>query len=124
MPAKCPRAELRLQCNPKLLDARAKERVEIYESPAVSLSLSQAALNVLTRTAGEMLSSRQCGGIWVGAVCPGDVDTAMCSVDRAEAADARQAAQAVLWVAQQSGLDSEWQLPSGRFWRNRTIIPF
>ncbi|EOD26480.1 viral DNA ligase [Emiliania huxleyi CCMP1516] len=50
--------------------------------PTPAYSVSKAALNRHTRLVGDALPRD--GGVWVGAACPGDVRTRMCSCERHE----------------------------------------
>ena len=80
------------------------------------VALSKAALN-----AGSRILAAAEDGVWVGAVCPGDVRTRMC-VDpeaRARAVPADAAVPSVLWLLERAA-----GLPSGRFWRDREEISF
>ena len=84
--------------------------------PTPAYALSKAALN-----AGSRILAAEEAGVWVGAVCPGDVRTRMC-VDpeaRARAVPADAAVPSVLWLLERAA-----GLPSGRFWRDREEISF
>ena len=84
--------------------------------PTPAYALSKAALN-----AGSRILAAEEAGVWVGAVCPGDVRTRMC-VDpeaRARAVPADAAVPSVLWLLERAA-----GLPSGRFWRDREEIQF
>lgn len=88
--------------------------------PTPAYSMSKAALNVATRVLSQSLPRLTGRAIWMGAVCPGDVQTRMCTApDHAISPEA--AAQDVLWLLEQQLLGSR-QLPSGHFWRSREEI--
>lgn len=89
--------------------------------PTPAYSVSKAALNTATRLQEQRLRQSTSGGVWVGAVCPGDVLTRMCT-DRDAATTAEAAAADVLWLLETQIRDGGATLPSGRFWRARAQI--
>ena len=109
--------------------------------PAPAYAVSKAALNALTRATAARLGAKpdrpdsrvrrgprgsraQDAGVWVGAVCPGDVRTRMCTAeDPADALEPEAAAADVLWLLERAALSGD-AMPSGRFWRSREQIDF
>ena len=86
--------------------------------PTPAYSVSKAALNALARIAADAAPEP---GLWVGAVCPGDVLTRMCT-DVERAVTPEEAAADVAWLLREALRDEA--LPSGRFWRARAPIEF
>lgn len=100
--------------------------------PTPAYALSKAALNTHTRLAASGLSPGN--PVWVGAVCPGDVSTRMCSVEPGgRVLSPAEAAEDIVWLAAAAGdqadpsLGEGWlgvRLESGCFWRQREQILF
>jgi NAD(P)-dependent dehydrogenase (short-subunit alcohol dehydrogenase family) len=100
--------------------------------PTPAYALSKAALNAHTRLTATGLAPG--GPVWVGAVCPGDVETRMCTVaPGGRALSPAEAAEDIVWLAAAAGerddssLGEDWlggRLEPGRFWRQREQIPF
>jgi NAD(P)-dependent dehydrogenase (short-subunit alcohol dehydrogenase family) len=89
---------------------------EPAHGPTPAYCVSKAAVNMLTRISARSLPT-MAEGVWVGAVCPGDVLTRMC-IDEEARAIARAphtAAEDVVRLAEASLGESP--PPSGRFWR-------
>ena len=91
--------------------------------PAPAYALPKAAPNAPTR-ARAARHRRHGGHIWFGAVCPGDVNTRMCTAEEPEEViEPDEAAADVLWLLRRAALSRD-ALPSGRFWRRREQISF
>lgn len=67
-------------------------------SPTPSYAISKAALNALTRLAAKALPPPEISGVWLSAVCPGDVNTAMCTAPELAVSPAAAAVD-VVWLA-------------------------
>jgi NAD(P)-dependent dehydrogenase (short-subunit alcohol dehydrogenase family) len=100
--------------------------------PTPAYALSKAALNAHTRLAAAGLFPG--GPVWLGAVCPGDVRTRMCSVaPEGRVLTPAEAAEDIVWLAAAAGDHADrslgeggsggWLEP-GRFWRQREQILF
>jgi len=94
---------------------------ELAFGPTPSYSVSKAGLNALTRIlACSTRGSPHDHTLGVRAVCPGDVDTAMCTLDEKDGVlSPEQAAIDVVWVA----LHPE-ECANGGFFRHRDSIPW
>mmetsp|Transcript_15744 Transcript_15744/g.36009 ORF Transcript_15744/g.36009 Transcript_15744/m.36009 type:complete len:271 (-) Transcript_15744:733-1545(-) len=92
---------------------------ELAFGPTPAYSVSKAALNVLTRLqANEM--ERQELKLRSVAVCPGDVDTRMCTAENGEKIlTPQEAAENVVWA-----IERPLECPSGGFYRDRQAIPW
>ncbi|CAM9826784.1 unnamed protein product [Phaeothamnion confervicola] len=77
------------------------ERQEHAFGPTPAYSVSKAALNAAVRLAGPALLTRR--GVAVTAVCPGDVNTRMCSAVAPEASPAVPVSAAAAAVAAAAG---------------------
>ena len=83
--------------------------------PSPAYSLSKAALNCATRMQAAALPPRS--GVWVGAVCPGDVLTRMTTdAERGTAVAPAAASRDVLELVRRAYAPDS-TLASGRFWR-------
>ena len=107
----------------RLLAAARPPRNSFGDAPAYGASpayaVSKAALNALTR-----VQAAAAPGVWVGAVCPGDVLTRMTTAEeRAVAVLPAEAACGVLRLVREARRPGG-ALPSGRFWRDGVEIPF
>jgi len=101
--------------------------------PTPAYALSKAALNAYTRLAARGIPRPSEGGVWLAAVCPGDVQTRMCTLEPPEdALRPEEAAEGVVWLAAAAGdadpslvdAPGRRELETGRFWRHREEIPF
>lgn len=90
--------------------AAADSTEEFAFGPTPAYSVSKAALNVATTLLAATQGRRIC------AVCPGDVQTKMCSVPYSQAISTSQAATDVVWAL----LDRD--VKSGAFYRHRKQI--
>jgi NAD(P)-dependent dehydrogenase (short-subunit alcohol dehydrogenase family) len=88
--------------------------------PTPAYCISKAALNAATQLVAQALPAPTDCGVWVGAVCPGDVLTRMCTA-REAALTPEAAAADVIWLLERQ-LAEGCALPSGRFWRAREQI--
>jgi len=118
-------AEMRAVHTPRqlvrLLSRVSPPREEFGPSPAhgptPAYSVSKAALNALTRVIVDQHPTLVHNDVWLGAACPGDVRTRMCSVEPAHAVTPKDAATDLVRL-----LTQQRSQPSGRFWRQRTEI--
>ena len=90
--------------------------------PTPAYSLSKAALNCATRMQAAALPPRS--GVWVGAVCPGDVLTRMTTEAERETAVAPAAAARDVVELIRRTYHPDSTLASGRFWRHGQEITF
>ena len=112
--------------------AREVEAHTNSDAHTPAYALSKAAVNALTRVLAPSLPrpERAGAGVWLSAVCPGDVRTRMCT--SAEAVSPGEAARDVVWLALQpvctqpncDDADEPSLLATGRFWRDRRQITF
>ena len=90
--------------------------------PSPAYSLSKAALNCVTRMQAAALPPRS--GVWVGAVCPGDVLTRMTTeAERETAVAPAEAARDVVELVRRA-YHPDSTLASGRFWRHGQELTF
>ena len=102
----------------RIAQNHATDMSEIAFGPTPAYSLSKAAMNAMTRVTGTSGACHEFANTRVIAVCPGDVDTAMCT-DLANAISPLGAADDVVWAAFHTG-----DCPSGGFFRARCPIPW
>ncbi|EKX38401.1 hypothetical protein GUITHDRAFT_115540 [Guillardia theta CCMP2712] len=92
---------------------------ELAFGPTPAYSVSKAALNVLTRIQAREIEMSQLK-LRAVAVCPGDVDTRMCSAGEGDRVlTPAQAAGDVIWAIERPS-----ECPSGGFYREREPIPW
>lgn len=91
--------------------------------PTPAYGLSKAALNALTRVQAAAAGGLP-RGVWVGAVCPGDVLTRMATAEERQCAvTPEEAARHVLELVEEARRPGS-NMESGRFWRYAEEIPF